>query len=394
MHLNGRLLFIDSQGCDWTKSTGESRRALYGRERNALLNQLRNVDPPLSEQEITRERLALEEAVRKVEAEAARRSLNPAPVKKEERHQPKEPIEYYAHLVEALKSLEKSTAEAHRAFYDRARKALLNYLRSVDPPLSEQEITRERLALEEAVRKVEAEAAARWKREEEARRKAEGERQPHVIRAGLAEAASPAPSLTPDGRLDAGPNSIYGTPAGDDNLPELPLRQRALIKTPRQTPAQVKVSLNNYDGIEKSAGDARRVFHEALLANLRSVEPALAEPDITCERLVLEKAIRKVETEAARRSRNSPEKAKRREEEQRRQREEEAKRRHESASRQSIPNLLRQGVIDEMSYRLFADGSIEVDMTHGTVRFQSIEELRQHLAKKGLVSIPRQSRGL
>jgi hypothetical protein len=68
------------------KSTGESRRALYGRERNALLNQLRNVDPPLSEQEITRERLALEEAVRKVEAEAARRALNSALVKKEERH--------------------------------------------------------------------------------------------------------------------------------------------------------------------------------------------------------------------------------------------------------------------------------------------------------------------
>jgi hypothetical protein len=38
-----------------------------------------------------------------------------------------------------------------------------------------------------------------------------------------------------------------------------------------------------------------------------------------------------------------------------------------------------------MSYRLFADGSIEADMTHGTVRFQSIEELRQHLAKKGLL---------
>jgi hypothetical protein len=267
-----------------------------------------------------------------------------------------------------LKSLEKSTAEAHRAFYDRARKALLNHLRKVDPPLSEQEITRERLALEDAVRRVEAEAAAaaRWKREEESRLKAEEERQPRVIRARLAEAASPAPSLTPDGRLDAGPNSIYDTPAGDDNLLGLPLRQRALIKTPRQTPAQVKVSLNNYDRLEK---DARRVFREALLANPRSVEPALAKPDITCERLALEKVIGKVETEAARRSHNSPEEAKRREE----------------ASRQSLPNLLRQGVIDEMSYRLFADGSIEVDMTHGTVRFQSVEELRQHLAKKGLL---------
>jgi hypothetical protein len=56
------------------KSTGEARRALYERARNALLDQLRNATPPLSEPEITRERLALEEAVRKVEAEAARQS--------------------------------------------------------------------------------------------------------------------------------------------------------------------------------------------------------------------------------------------------------------------------------------------------------------------------------
>src|SRR5262245_65484228 len=61
------------------KSTGEARRALYERARNALLAQLRSVDPPLSEQEITRERLALEEAVRKVEADAARQLRSPPP---------------------------------------------------------------------------------------------------------------------------------------------------------------------------------------------------------------------------------------------------------------------------------------------------------------------------
>src|SRR3981081_2697111 len=52
---------------------GESRRALYERARAALIAQLRSVQPPLSESEITRERLSLEEAVRKVEAEAAQR---------------------------------------------------------------------------------------------------------------------------------------------------------------------------------------------------------------------------------------------------------------------------------------------------------------------------------
>jgi len=49
-------------------STGEARRALYERARSALVSELRGVDPPLSEVDITRERLALEDAIRKVEA--------------------------------------------------------------------------------------------------------------------------------------------------------------------------------------------------------------------------------------------------------------------------------------------------------------------------------------
>jgi hypothetical protein len=57
---------------------GESRRALYERARAALIAQLRGVDPPLSESEITRERLSLEEAVRKVESEAAQRARDVA----------------------------------------------------------------------------------------------------------------------------------------------------------------------------------------------------------------------------------------------------------------------------------------------------------------------------
>jgi hypothetical protein len=71
------------------KSTGEARRALYDRARTALLAQLRGVEPALSEPEITRERLALEEAIRKVEAEAARRSRSdPPPPARPEPRQP------------------------------------------------------------------------------------------------------------------------------------------------------------------------------------------------------------------------------------------------------------------------------------------------------------------
>lgn len=60
------------------KNTGENRRALYERARGALLTQLRGVTPALSESDITRERLALEESIRKVEAEAARQFAEPA----------------------------------------------------------------------------------------------------------------------------------------------------------------------------------------------------------------------------------------------------------------------------------------------------------------------------
>ena len=60
------------------KNTGENRRALYDRARTALVNQLRGVDPPLAESDITRERLALEESIRKVESEAAKRPRSDA----------------------------------------------------------------------------------------------------------------------------------------------------------------------------------------------------------------------------------------------------------------------------------------------------------------------------
>ena len=57
------------------KNTGENRRALYERARTALVNQLRGVEPALDESDITRERLALEDAIRKCEAEAVKRAL-------------------------------------------------------------------------------------------------------------------------------------------------------------------------------------------------------------------------------------------------------------------------------------------------------------------------------
>ena len=76
--------------------------------------------------------------------------------------------DYHPLISRAVAGLENNTGENRRVLYERARAALVNQLRGVDPPLEESDITRERLALEEAIRKVEAEAAKRPEPQQEA----------------------------------------------------------------------------------------------------------------------------------------------------------------------------------------------------------------------------------
>ncbi len=73
--------------------------------------------------------------------------------------------DYYPLIARAVAGLEKNTGENRRALYERARAALVNQLRGVEPALDESDITRERLALEEAIRKLEVEAAKRVRAE-------------------------------------------------------------------------------------------------------------------------------------------------------------------------------------------------------------------------------------
>src|ERR1700689_1752679 len=73
--------------------------------------------------------------------------------------------DYHPLIARAVEGLQKSTGEARRSLYERARTALVTQLRSVDPPLCETEITKERLALEDAIRKVEGETARKARTE-------------------------------------------------------------------------------------------------------------------------------------------------------------------------------------------------------------------------------------
>lgn len=96
------------------KNTGENRRALYDRARTALVNQLRGVEPALDESDITRERLALEEAIRRLEADASKRPR----VEADEEPKPSlrdQGLRDFRETVAEAEGLGEAAAEANRA---------------------------------------------------------------------------------------------------------------------------------------------------------------------------------------------------------------------------------------------------------------------------------------
>src|SRR6202140_3104039 len=120
--------------------------------------------------------------------------------------------DYYPLIARAIAGLDPSApGESRRALYERARAALIAQLRSVEPPLSESEITRERLSLEEAVRKVESEAAQRARdasRSGDASRPGDAPRPAgDRARAGDAFRATTRPGARPGGSPPAPPTS-------------------------------------------------------------------------------------------------------------------------------------------------------------------------------------------
>jgi hypothetical protein len=126
--------------------------------------------------------------------------------------------DYYPLIARAIAGLDPSApGESRRALYERARAALIAQLRSVEPPLSESEITRERLSLEEAVRKVESEAAQRAR---DASRSGGGDPTRSGSRAGSSLRASAArPAGRPSESAPSAPSQPRSRPAGPPPLP-------------------------------------------------------------------------------------------------------------------------------------------------------------------------------
>jgi hypothetical protein len=129
--------------------------------------------------------------------------------------------DYHPLIARAVDGLAKNTGEARRTLYERARAALVAQLRAVEPSLSESDITKERLALEEAIRKVEAEAARKALAEPRSVNRSEPRSEPRPPAAAAAAAAvAPAPA-------EASP-----APAQQDDAPAQPAAAQAPAPQP------------------------------------------------------------------------------------------------------------------------------------------------------------------
>src|SRR5215213_445755 len=102
--------------------------------------------------------------------------------------------EYYAVLKKAVAGLDSGSAEARRAVYDKARNALIGQLKAIDPPLPASEISRQRLELEEAIRRVERETAAAGGQAPRAQRPPEPPPEPSMASEPPPPPPTPAPS--------------------------------------------------------------------------------------------------------------------------------------------------------------------------------------------------------
>ncbi|MGC1861595.1 MAG: hypothetical protein WA733_10830, partial [Methylocystis sp.] len=68
--------------------------------------------------------------------------------------------DYYSLLARKIGPFADSTAQSRQAVYELARKALFNQLRAIQPPVAEQVIQAEGRALDEAIARLETEAAS------------------------------------------------------------------------------------------------------------------------------------------------------------------------------------------------------------------------------------------
>jgi hypothetical protein len=165
--------------------------------------------------------------------------------------------DYHPLIARAVAGLGENTAEARRSLYERARAALVTQLRGTTPPLSESDITRERLALEEAIRKVEAEQARRGRLE----------RAPLVISPPEpADEPTPSPNF-PKTAASAAASMELGASSDASSPAQIPqagprLQAEAGGATPKASPSAVPAPEARLGGTEDQPPEPHDLPHE------------------------------------------------------------------------------------------------------------------------------------
>lgn len=106
--------------------------------------------------------------------------------------------DYYPLLARALDALPDRSPGLRRAVYDRARNALVSQLRSLEPPLSEDDIDLERRALDTAIERLEVEHGGIPAPANDAPPKVAEPRKPEPAKAEPVKAEPPAPPPPPE----------------------------------------------------------------------------------------------------------------------------------------------------------------------------------------------------
>lgn len=140
--------------------------------------------------------------------------------------------DYYSLLARAIAALPQSAPESRQAVYERARKALFNQLRSIQPPVAEADIEAEGRALDEAIARLELEAVRASASSERARKRVEPLQKASAPSAAAAKpanhgAAKPAPfrPSTPEPAFAPEPPADYvpEPPPAQPQRPAAPL---------------------------------------------------------------------------------------------------------------------------------------------------------------------------
>ncbi|MBM3561955.1 MAG: hypothetical protein FJX48_02100 [Alphaproteobacteria bacterium] len=134
--------------------------------------------------------------------------------------------DYHSLIARAVAALPQSTPDSRQAVYERARKALFNQLRGIQPPVAEADIAAEGRALEEAIVQVETELAAKAAQAPQPRGEASTpSRAPHSIVS--AKPVERAPAEIEDSNWRDAPNASIASaseaPSREFQRPPAPL---------------------------------------------------------------------------------------------------------------------------------------------------------------------------